>query len=181
MTFYLQKRRHQAAAFSLVENIFSTLQLRCSLRICPVFDLAKLKERLRASGVLCLVVIVPGVSAPAGIFCSIVDGTDLFNLRKPLPFSSQSSHKMATQVPSDMQPPILTRTSSPDMALCKRETVSYRVEFLNVADLGGQIGYSVQTNGTRVVHQSQPKSFIKLDSDIEVIQLIRNTFQRLIR
>lgn len=61
LSMCIQKRRHQAAAFSLVESIVSNLQIRCSLRISPVFDLARLKERLRASGVLCLVVLVPGV------------------------------------------------------------------------------------------------------------------------
>lgn len=57
--------------------------------------------------------------------------------------------------------------------MASRESVSYRVEFLNAADISGPLNH--------MGNKSQTKSYIRLDSDGEVIQLIRNTFHRLSR
>lgn len=64
-----QKRKHQAKAFALTEKIYRHLGLRCCLRVCPVTNISKFKERLTSvSTVFCLILLVSKVEDSVGYF-----------------------------------------------------------------------------------------------------------------
>lgn len=151
-----QKHRHEIEGFRLLAKMTRKLHLRTALRVCPIWDLAKFRERL--------------LGHTASLFCLVV--------LQPKTTVGRHRHDETTTSTLDMAP------LSPRLPSGTDDGVLYRVEFFaaDPAYMALCVPQQLLRGTGKHLGTTTTRNVVKtVETDHEVLQIISHVVQRLLR